>query len=730
MANLCRTWTILFLLLHVLLVTGCNSQLLDNSIKGTIGSVLGRLSLSASQDNVSLNEGSSTTVVLLLNKPAPKDIYINWSTQDPRTRLSVSTGTLAILKNQTSAQITLQALNNLVLLDNETVSVSFTSADLFNPFHLNLNIIDKTKPALLVATPANYTFPLTATNSSRTQIVVLQNTGDIAASLITNTLAPTTPFDFQGGSGYPGTGGNCGTTLSAGGSCSLVVSFSPTTSSTFNSSFTLSYNDGAQAQTLNYILSGQASSVVATLSGLPASLMSSTSYSITVGGTNITHYQYAFALSPLNCGSATYSSTTPIATAITGSGLTDGSYVLCVVGYDGTLWQQASLATQATWTVDTTPPSLPSLTINGVASGYTASTAASLAPFAVGANQMYITTTSGCGSGGSWESYAVSKAYTLAANSINTVYVKFRDVALNESSCVSAVMTHDNQNPDAPTGLVLGALPVSLTSTPTLSWTAASDNGPAGILKYQARLLKSSDSSQIAAWQDFTSGSQLTGLSLSEGVSYLFEVRSVDKASNISSLVQSSTFVSTSSIAATLSGTPVNPSKTTSLNVAVSGNGVASYKYKVGASASTDCTSATGYSASVGTSTNITNDISALADASIKLCVVGSNGIDWQAYTSATSYSWTKDTSGPTVTLSTSSASPTNVSPIPLTVNFSEPIATDMTSSDLTLTNATLGNLTKVSSMQWPDAIISQSTKIVCIKRIFILLPKWCRQPE
>ena len=62
---------------------------------------------------------------------------------------------------------------------------------------------------------------------------------------------------------------------------------------------------------------------------------------------------------------------------------------------------------------------------------------------------MYITNTSGCTSGGSWEAYSSSKAsWTIAqTNATATVYVKFRDSLHNESSCESDTIIHDSNPP-------------------------------------------------------------------------------------------------------------------------------------------------------------------------------------------------------------------------------------------------------------------------------------------
>ena len=98
---------------------------------------------------------------------------------------------------------------------------------------------------------------------------------------------------------------------------------------------------------------------------------------------------------------------------------------------------------------DDIAPSSPTLSINSGAL-YTQNTAVTLALSVVGGTQMYITQTAGCTSGGAWETYTTSKAWTLAnSNASNTIYVAYRDAAGNVSTCANASITHDNL---APTG--------------------------------------------------------------------------------------------------------------------------------------------------------------------------------------------------------------------------------------------------------------------------------------
>ena len=101
---------------------------------------------------------------------------------------------------------------------------------------------------------------------------------------------------------------------------------------------------------------------------------------------------------------------------------------------------------------------------------------------------------------------------------------------------------------------------------------------------------------------------------------------------------------------ATTSGEPSGTNNTVTLDVTVAGTGVTHYKHKV--AAGTTCT-ATGYGSETAVATKITDSISSLADGSVVLCVLGKDAAgNWQ--TSATSASWTKDATAPTITITVS----------------------------------------------------------------------------
>ena len=93
-------------------------------------------------------------------------------------------------------------------------------------------------------TGENITFTLTNSGGTTATSIAAASGGGLAA-----------PFSFNGGA-YPGIGGTCGTSLSAGSSCTLVLTFAPPAVASFTSSLTLAYSSGSNGLSWNVSLSG------------------------------------------------------------------------------------------------------------------------------------------------------------------------------------------------------------------------------------------------------------------------------------------------------------------------------------------------------------------------------------------------------------------------------------------------------------------------------------------
>jgi hypothetical protein len=79
------------------------------------------------------------------------------------------------------------------------------------------------------------THTFTVTNSGAQSATSMMDGGTLSA-----------PFSFAGG--YPGTGGNCGTSLASGASCTIVVTFTPSGSTSASGAVSIGYQDGVASQ--------------------------------------------------------------------------------------------------------------------------------------------------------------------------------------------------------------------------------------------------------------------------------------------------------------------------------------------------------------------------------------------------------------------------------------------------------------------------------------------------
>lgn len=195
-----------------------------------------------------------------------------------------------------------------------------------------------------------------------------------------------------------------------------------------------------------------------------------------------------------------------------------------------------------TITHDDIAPTSPALVI-GSSGEYTNSSSVTLYPSASNADFMYVTNISDCSSGGGWEAFTTTKAgWALSnSNSLNYVYIKFKDSAGNETACVSDSITQDSNAPAVPTTFDDGAYAYSNTSSPQLSWTASVDSD---IDFYEVSIGTSQGMTDVSPWQAAGNGTSftVTGLSLNPGQTYYANLRAVDLAGNQSALVQGDGF--------------------------------------------------------------------------------------------------------------------------------------------------------------------------------------------
>lgn len=442
-------WILPFLTIVSLAVTGCTVGSPTSPLP-SFGVDIVEATVDPSSVTVSINEGDIAHITITFERALKVQAYVNWEIIGGIGRFIRPNGFAIAPAGATSITLDLESYRNQTIEAPADLTVNITSDSFEEAVEATIHLTDPTLPANLTFQQSDpHQLPTSAIGNTVSTTVVVENTGEVSASGISaSSLAA--PFSYTGGA-YPGTGGNCGSLLQAGQSCTIKVDSMMVTPGTATDDITLNYNDGQGAQSAVLNLEAFSDSVVATLSGTPSALSNATVLNVDVGGISITQYQYKVGVAAsTDCSvGAGYSGWISAATNITNniSGLADGSIRLCVVGHDGSNPQSYSSATFYSWVKDTAPPTSTGIIINNNAIA-TSNLNVTLALSAVGAQFMYVTNISTCNSGGTWEMYSDTKSWTLSTpNAANSIYVKYRDQLGNESSCVNDSINHDNIAP-------------------------------------------------------------------------------------------------------------------------------------------------------------------------------------------------------------------------------------------------------------------------------------------
>lgn len=103
----------------------------------------------------------------------------------------------------------------------------------------------------------------------------------------------------------------------------------------------------------------------------------------------------------------------------------------------------------------------------------------------------------------------------------------------------------DSSAPTVPSDLQLGSNPISLTSTPTISYTGSVEVGANQVAGYQVQVVKKTDGDVIRDWTAHINGSPLLNLNFVKGTEYAINVRAMDVLGNTSPAVQSPHWMAT-----------------------------------------------------------------------------------------------------------------------------------------------------------------------------------------
>ncbi|MBK7842772.1 MAG: hypothetical protein IPJ71_03620 [Bdellovibrionales bacterium] len=430
-----------------LLLVGCT---LSEPTPPSDGFIADIIPVTSFNSQTTLEEGKSLTLDFAFGRSVKITTVVIWEVAGGAGRLTGTTGRIELNAGEQEFSIELNSVINRRIDPPASLELKINSLSFEQPLSMTIELIDNTQPAsLVVLAPLPLQLPTVVVGGTGSYLFEISNQGEIDASqMILNGLD--VPYGFAG-SVFPGTGGTCGTILAGGSSCAIQLEMAPTSGGSYSEQFNIEYFDGQQTVVIPVDLEGAGDGVVASLTGLPSLLSNDTTLDVTVGGGGITDYRYKFGpQASTDCASAIgYSVSSPTSSHITDSfsGYPDTTYRLCVVGYNGSNWQLFSSASRYSWTKDTTPPSSPFLAIEA-GSTHTQNINATLDISSSDAQYMYVTNAPGCLIGGNWESYQSTKSWTLQSeNSVNSVYIQFRDQIGNLSACISDSIIHDNLGP-------------------------------------------------------------------------------------------------------------------------------------------------------------------------------------------------------------------------------------------------------------------------------------------
>lgn len=248
---------------------------------------------------------------------------------------------------------------------------------------------------------------------------------------------------------------------------------------------------------------------------------------------------------------------------------------------------------------DTLPPVLTALVLDS-GKNYTKNT---LIPFAVthtDGHQVYLTATPGCTAGGTWSLLASTSLVNIGSTEgTQTVYAKVKDLAGNESACVSDSIVLDI-TPPVLTGLTDDSTP---TNSKTWSWGCTDVSS----CRYRFVIDQTSGTSPAGAFSGTATATQSSG----DGTYYL-HVQAEDEAGNLGSIQEVSAVLDHTGPGVTISA-PVpltgNSSKVFVWTVSYSDASMISLidsQIQISGSATTGCSATVGGTGSLSRTVSVT----------------------------------------------------------------------------------------------------------------------------
>lgn len=181
-----KIWYVLFALLFL---AGCRDT--GGGVVGYVNSALDRSTLSTAALSISVTEGASHSLLIVLDHGVSRTTTLDWSIAAPNGQFSSTSGTVGMSEGQSSALITLDSLDNNVTDGhrNYVLTISGSSLVFANSITVQVTVIDnESAPLLSVADisvaegngagTTDAVFTVTASNPSTSNIVVNYTTID------------------------------------------------------------------------------------------------------------------------------------------------------------------------------------------------------------------------------------------------------------------------------------------------------------------------------------------------------------------------------------------------------------------------------------------------------------------------------------------------------------------------------------------------------------------------
>ncbi len=257
--------------------------------------------------------------------------------------------------------------------------------------------------------------------------------------------------------------------------------------------------------------------------------------------TTLTIYNEATCTTQIGSGTkATFEGT-----GITITASANTTTLIYAKAYDS-LTNESNCTLLSTYTHDNTGPSDPSFSYITPDSPSNTSTTPVVTGLASGdTTDVNLYSDSGCttgiGSGTKVQFEGAGITATLTANTTTTIYARAEDSSANTSSCVLMTSyTHDNVNPGDVTAVTDGVNSTSITASPLISWSAATD-ATSGIARYEVSIGTSAGATDTVNWTDvgITTSTTITSITpnLVSGTTYYANVRVIDNAGNTSAVL-------------------------------------------------------------------------------------------------------------------------------------------------------------------------------------------------